>query len=186
MLQNKPLLFSIIAILAGLRFLVWPYLDYADAQHQRLLTLTEREVKSSALLEQKATLENVLHQQHIKTERLLKDIPVTHDTQAYRLGLQTGLQQLAAQQGSQLVFFDWLGETDLAAFDVHRARINIRLKGRISNIVLTHAAIEQQFLHLSVISLTGNWRGELGRASEVELTMVLEADYRLGGSNEVD
>lgn len=179
MLQNKPLLLGIVALLLFVRFVAVPLQQHQQALHQQLDALTKRLQRSEALLQQQQQLELHQAEQQQQLSQILKPFPVVSSSSQYRLQLQQQLQQLAAAQGASVTFFDWLSDTPLQVFNMQRGRISLRIKGTAANVMLLQAQIEQQFPHFMLRDLRSSWRGDLNQRSEIELTLLFEADYRL-------
>ena len=183
MLRNKPLLLAILAILVLARFVLVPLQQQQQAQYQQLDALTKRLQRSEALLEQKQTLESLQAEQQQQLSQLLQPFPLVANSSQYRLQLQQQLQKLAAAQGVSVTFFDWLSDTPLQVFNLQRGRVSLRIKGTAANVMQLHTQIEQQFPHFMLRDLRSSWRGDLNQFSEIELTLLFEADYRLQGAS---
>jgi hypothetical protein len=179
MLNNKPLLLGIILLLAGLRFIIVPWMDYQDEQKQQLETLTKRLVRSEALVEFRTELTEQKQLQDTAVTRLLADLQQSPSTEQYQLEFQQQMQQLLESNNVSLLLFDWLSDTDLKAFNAHRARVSLRFEGTIADIVKTHLLLEQKYPSLLIRDLNTSWRGGLSKESRVAVTMMLESDYRV-------
>lgn len=179
MLNNKPLLLGIILLLAGLRFIIVPWMDYQDEQKQQLETLTKRLVRSEALVEFRTELTEQKQLQDTAVSKLLTGLQQSPSTEQYQLEFQQQMQQLLESNKVSLLLFDWLSDTDLKTFNVHRARINLRFEGTIADIVKTHLVLEQNYPSLLIRDLNTSWRGGLSKESRVTVTMMLESDYRV-------
>ncbi|MEH8015825.1 hypothetical protein MN202_01150 [Rheinheimera muenzenbergensis] len=179
MLQNKSLLIGTIVVLALLRFVLLPLQQHQQELYQQLEGLNKRFQRSEALLQQQQQLQLLQAEQQQQLTQLLLPFPKVSSSSQYRLQLQQQLQQLAAAQGAAVTFFDWLSETPLQVFNLHRGRISLRIKGPAAKVMLVHALIEQQYPHFIQRDIRGSWRGSLTAQSEVELTLLFEADYQL-------
>ncbi|WP_134053933.1 hypothetical protein [Rheinheimera aquimaris] len=179
MLRNKPLLLTILAILVLARFVLVPLQQQQQAQYQQLDALTKRLQRSEALLQQKQKLELLQTEQQQYLDQLLQPFPVAANSSQYRLQLQQQLQKLATAQGASVTFFDWLSDTPLQVFNLQRSRVSLRVKGTAANVMLLHTQIEQQFPHFMFRDIKASWRGVLNQQSEIELTLLFEADYLL-------
>ncbi len=179
MLNNKPLLIGIILLLAALRFLIVPWMDYQDEQKQQLETLTKRLVRSEALLEFKDQLYQQKDQQDIVVGQFTDQLEQSTSVQQYQLELQQRLQQLIETRNAKMELFDWLSDSDLKAFSMHRARINLRFTGQLSDVIALHLMIEQQYPHAQILDLNTSWTGDLTKGRNLNVTMLIEADYRV-------
>lgn len=179
MLNNKPLLIGIVLLLAALRFLIVPWMDYQDEQRQQLETLTKRLVRSEALLEFKEQLYQQKDKQDIVVAKFTGKLEQSASVQQYQLELQQRLQQLIENKNAKLELFDWLSDSDLKALNMHRARINLRFTGQLSDVIGIHLMIEQQFPFAQILDLNTSWIGNLGKGRNVTVTMLIEADYRV-------
>lgn len=182
MLQNKPLLLGLIAVLAFIRFAVLPWHDYQQSQYQQLAAVSKRLQRSEALLQQQQQLLQWQQQQQQQLDALLAPYPLVSSAADYRLQLQQQLQQLSAGNNVSVTYFDWLSDTPLEVFDLIRGRMSLRLQGPAGNIMQVHSQLEQQFSHFILRDIKGSWRGELSPQSDIELSLLIEADYRLQGS----
>lgn len=179
MLQNKPLLLSIIGLLALIRFVLLPLHQHQQVLYQQLESLNKRLQRSEALVQQQQQLQLLQSEQKQQLTVLLQPFPKVSSSSQYRLQLQQQLQQLAAGHGAAVTFFDWLSDAPLQVFNIQRARISLRITGPAANVMQAHAMIEQQYPHFIQRDLRGSWRGSLTPQSEVELTLLFEADYQL-------
>jgi hypothetical protein len=179
MLQNKTLLLALLAVLVFIRFGIVPWHAYQQQQYQQLDAVTKRLQRSQALLQQQQQLQQWQAQQQQEVSALLAPYPMVSSASDYRLQLQQQLQQLAAANSVSVTFFDWLSDTPLQVFNLVRGRISLRLQGPAGNIMLVHSLIEQQFSHFNLRDIKANWRADLNAQSDVELSLLIEADYCL-------
>lgn len=179
MLRNKAALIGLVLILVVIKFILLPLQQAQQNLHQELAGLNKRLHRSQALVEQKDMLQQWQSTQQQELQTLLQPFPEVTAAAKYRLTLQQQLQQVAAENQVSVTFFDWLTDTPLEVFDLHRGRISLRVEGNASNIMQLHLKLEQQFPHFSMRDIRATWRGELGRASRIELNLLIEVDYRL-------
>ncbi len=179
MLNNKPLLIGIILLLAALKFLIVPWMDYQDEQKQQLETLTKRLVRSEALLEFKDQLYQQKDKQDTAVAQFTDKLEQSVSVQQYQLEFQQRLQQLIETKNAKLELFDWLSDADLKAFNIHRARINLRFTGQLSDVMAIHLMIEQQFPYAQILDLNTSWVGDLTKGRNLSVTMLIEADYQV-------
>jgi hypothetical protein len=180
MLNNKPLLLGIILVLAGLRFIIVPWMDLQDEQKQQLETLTKRLVRSQVLVEHRAELNELKDRQDLVVNQLLRGMRTSPSTAEYQLEFQQQMQQLLESNNVNLLLFDWLSDTDLKAFNAHRARVSLRFDGAVADVVKTHLMLEQNYPGLLIRDLNTSWRGGLSKESKITVTMMLESDYVVG------
>lgn len=178
MLQNKPLMLGIVALLVFLRFVLVPWQAYQEELHQQLDALSKRLQRSEALLSQQQQLNESQAQLQQQLTTLLQPFPAVEAAAQYRLQLQQQLQQLAAEHQVSVTFFDWLSDTPLNVFNLQRARINLRLQGNAASVMAVHLLLEQRYTHFIIRDLRGSWRGAISPDSQVEFTLLIEADYR--------
>ena len=179
MLQNKPLLLAIVAVLALLRFVVVPLQQQQQDLYQQLEVLSKRLQRSESLLQQQEQLQSSYTAAQQQLEKLLQPFPVVASGSQYRLTLQQQLQQLASANNASVTFFDWVSDTPLPVFNLQRGRVTLRIRGTAANVMQLHAQIEQQFPHFISRDTRSSWRGSLTPQTDVELTLLFEVDYRV-------
>ncbi|MBU1311529.1 MAG: hypothetical protein KKE30_18560 [Gammaproteobacteria bacterium] len=176
MARNKLLIF-VLGLLLVLRFVLVPWLDWQDEQATKLRTLTKQLVRSEALLEAR---EDVLKQSGNASQRaevLKSGLIKTTDAAQYRIEFQQELQKKLDSMNVQLASFEWMSDQDLRVFSIQRGRINLRLQGKLADIVLAHGMLELDYPGLQIRDLRAIWQGPLNVYSVVELQMLSELDY---------
>lgn len=179
MLRNKTALISLVIVLVVIKFGLLPLQQAQQDLHQQLTGLDKRLQRSQNLLQQTDTLQQWQSSQQQQLQQLLQPFPQVASAAQYRLLLQQQLQQLAAANNVSVTFFDWLTDTPLGVFSLQRGRISLRLEGDAANIMLLHLKLEQQFPHFVLRDIRASWRGALSPGSRIELTLLIEADYRV-------
>ena len=182
MLRNKIALISLVVILVVIKFILLPLQQTQQDMHTQLEGLNKRLLRSQALLAEKDTLLQWQSTQQQQLQKLLLPYPEVTNAAQYRLTLQQQLQQLAADNRVSVTFFDWLTDTPLDVFNLHRGRISLRVEGDAGSIMQLHLKLEQQFPHFSLRDVRATWRGGLERGSRIELNLQLEVDYKLAGA----
>lgn len=179
MLQNKPLLIALVALLAVVKFVLLPLQQQQQALYQQLESSTKRVQRSEALLAEKETLLQWQSRQQQELQQLLQPFPLVDSAAQYRLQLQQQLQQLAAANQVSVTFFDWLTDTPLQVFNLQRSRISWRVEGDASKVMQLHLQLEQQFPQFMLRDVKATWRGDLSHSSRIELNLLIEIDYKL-------
>lgn len=181
MLQNKWLL-AVVALLAIVKFLLLPLRQMQQEQYQLLDSLTKRVQRSHALLSEQEPMKQWASEQQLQLQLLLQPFVSVDNAAQYRLTLQQQLQQLATSHGVTIMLFNWVSDTPLAVFDLHRGRVNLQLEGEAAHIMQMHLQLERQYPQFISRDLKANWRGDLSNKSRVELQLLLEVDYQLAGA----
>lgn len=179
MLQNKPFWLGLVLLLAGIKFVLLPLIQLQQDNYNELEGLSKRVQRSEALLADKDQLQQWQVTQQQQQQQLMLPFPVVDGATQYRLVLQQQLQQLAAENGVSVTFFDWLTDTPLQVFNLQRGRLSWRVEGDASQIMQLHVQLEQQFPHFILRDVKASWRGDLNPGSRIELNLLIEVDYKL-------
>lgn len=181
MLQNKWLL-AVVGLLAAVKFLFLPLQQLQQEQYQLLDSLTKRVQRSEALLSEQQALQQWASAQEHQLQQLLQPFNQVDNAAQYRLMLQQQLQQLASSYDVTITLFNWVSDTPLSVFNLHRGRVTLQLEGEAANIMQMHLQLEQRYPQFISKDLKANWRGELSNKSRIELQLLLEVDYLLAGA----
>ena len=165
MQRNKLILIAVMTTLLLIKFVLLPLQQKQQDLHQELTVVSKQLQRSKALVEQ-------------ELQKLLQSFPEVVSTSQYRLALQQQFQKLALDNAVSVTFFDWLTDTPLDAFNIHRGRVSLRVDGNASKVMQLHLMLEQ-FPHFSLRDIRASWRGDLSRDRRIELNLLIEVDYRL-------
>lgn len=126
-MTNQTKLLVLLVVLAFLRFAVVPFLDYQAQSKEQLELLTQQLDKAEQLMNSKEQLQ----QARLASEtqfNLLREVFFKDENSAqFRLNQQQFIQQQLQTFNTEVNFFDWLGQKELAddQIEVHQARIII-------------------------------------------------------------
>ena len=141
---------GIALLLAGLRFLLVPWIQSQSVQSERLQTLTAKLDRSQSLTGNSEAI-NRTH------DRLVKDLESIRgrfleapDAQGFKLDAQRQINQIASSIGLKVALFDWLldGTEDDAGLAYGRAKF--RIEGSLRDVIRLHGEIEGQLRSAAV------------------------------------
>lgn len=143
-------LFGVALLLAGLRFLIVPWMQFQSVQSEQLQALTAKLDRSQSL---KGNGE-IIERTH---DRLVKDVesirgrfPEASDAQGFKLDAQRQLNQIASSIGLKVTLFDWLIDGKEENSGLAYGRAKFRIEGSLRDVIRLHGEIEGQLRSTAV------------------------------------
>ncbi|MFN6262859.1 MAG: hypothetical protein ACK4XG_08615 [Chromatiaceae bacterium] len=178
MLNNKPLLFALIIILASLQFVWLPWYEMQQAAIEEASVVTAKVTKYEAVQGAAEPIKQSLIDTKEAYEKQMTLLLQGQDGQSFSLQMQQDINEKIASAGLQMEFFTWGGQADLAEAGIVRGQFSVRVTGALANIAAFGTALEQQ-TGLRVISMHFDWRGFAEPDKKANTTFNIEILYRL-------
>ena len=182
--SRRRLLVGLVAVLAGLRFVVVPWIAAQNEQREGLEALTRRLDRSEGVVRNRSAIEATQKQLAARAEALRAQFPAAANPDEFRLAEQRRIGELARRLGVTVQVFDWIleGEDTAAGLKFGRARVN--LEGPLPSLIRAHAALESGSPNGFVRDLRLNLAAPADGPSTVRATasLVIDLYFRAGKS----
>ncbi len=173
--QQKKTLIVILVVLAALRFMGVPFLDYQAQQITRLELTSQQLERASRLLNSNIDDEKV-QQLQTKLQEIENSYMVHTGTSEFRLIAQRQIQNMVGDYGVQIDLFDWLTQREVMANYLYTHQARIILQGNTENVVQAQLAMQEQIQGVKVLEFAlQEQSGGYGRMPSAKLTLLLEA-----------
>lgn len=182
MLKNKPLLLAVLAILMLLKFVVQPWYT---AQAEKLDELAVTSKRLSKVLALQYTEKPMLEELTLLKQQLSsldQQLPVATTSKDMSLQVQNSWQDVFAAENVQVEMFNWVGEREVSAPGYHVGRVQLRLSGKLHQLMLATTLLQKKFPSASVEVSKVNQSSGLQMSSATELSLTIDFVYRLGES----
>lgn len=182
MLKNKPLLLVVLAILILLKFVVQPW--YA-AQADKLDELAVTSKRLSKVLALQHTEKPMLEELALLKQKLAtldQQLPVAVTSKEMSLQVQNSWQDVFAAEHVQIEMFNWVGEREISAPTYFVGRVQLRLSGKLHQLMLATTVLQQRFPSASIEVNKLNQSSGLQITSATEQHLTIDFVYRLGES----
>jgi hypothetical protein len=179
--QRARLLLGIAAVLAGLRFVVVPWIGSQDEARDQLQVLTQRLDRSEGVLQNRDAILSARDQLAAANEAARAHFPVAASVDAFRLDAQQGMAALAAANGLKLSLFDWLLDGAAGEAGLAFGRVRMQADGPPRDLARLHAALEAQLPHVAIREVQLSSARPVGGVGEGNpaLTLVADVYFRL-------
>jgi hypothetical protein len=138
---NQTKLLLLLAVLAVLRFVLVPVLDYQAETKVQLELVTQQLDKAEQLMHSKEQLQQAKVASEEQLGRLSQVFLKDDNAAQFRLNQQQFIQQQVQQFQTEVSFFDWLGQTQLSRgqIEVHQARVT--LEGNFTDLMQAYTDV---------------------------------------------
>ncbi len=181
MLNNKPLLYSLILVLASLQFIWVPWYDAQQTSIEEAVVLTTKLAKHEAVQGAADQISQSLGQTEEVYAQQMALLLQGQDEQSFALQIQQSINDKIAASGLELEFFTWGGQTSLPDNTAARGQFTVRVTGAFKDIAKFGTGLEQQ-TGLKIVSMHFDWRGFAEPDKKTNTTFNIEILYRLGSS----
>lgn len=140
-MTNQSRLLVLLVVLVMLRFVVVPFLDYQAETKEQLELLTQQLDKAEQLMRSKEQLQQAKKASEQQLKQLSELFYKEENSAQFRLNQQQFVQQQLHAFQTEVSFFDWLGQKQLAdgQIEVHQARII--LQGSFSDLMRAYTEV---------------------------------------------
>lgn len=180
-MKNKKGLLLVLSILLVCRFVLVPWYQQQQAQAEQLQVITKRLETAAALQAASDKLLDAYDEVTLRDAELHAQFPLISSSQQYRLQLQQNIQQLAEQHQLSINLFDWLADNPVVGTKVQQAMLSIRLSGRVDDLALFNAALEQRD-NMAVVETNITARRAFRAADDLNLHLVIQVYFIVGES----
>ena len=170
LIKNKPLMLSVVAILAGMKFVIMPIVEWQDEKISVMHRQETQLNKGLTLLEGKETLVSSLTALSKKREALSKELlGEDQNATSYQLRVQKVINTLIEKNDLRARNSNWLTPLDKGGIEEHR--LELSFSGKQKNFIQFLLDIEQQKPKIAVYELTSGisnmatQRGNLGNVN---------------------
>lgn len=177
--MNKPLLISLVLALVGIKFVIVPWLEYQQSQHDLLVASTKRLQRAESLVANTGQLDQVSKSVNEHVDNILARIPSTTGSEQYRLHFQQNLQKNIEKNGVSLESFEWVGDTQVVSPDIYQASVSMQLKGKAADIALLMAEFEVDRADLKVTDMTVTSRKPITLSEDINAAFLIQATYKV-------
>jgi len=141
-LDNKPLLITLIAFLAALKFILVPTLEWQEQKVIDIEKKAKRVAKGERLLTDEDELDAQLSQLTKKVTSIRKlVISEQPDAVQYQLSIQEEVEKLLSKSGLAIKRTSWLNPKKYASYEEQRMEVTIN--GTVKQLMQAMIAIEQ-------------------------------------------
>lgn len=179
--RRTQLLLGVAAVLAGLRFIVVPWVDSQNDARDRLQVLTQRLDRSVGVAQNREAILAARQQLQEANAQAHERFPAAESVDAFRIQGQRRMAAVAAAAGLKLNLFEWLLDGQDPAAALAFGRVRLQVEGAPRDLARLHASLEGQLPHVAVreVQLTAP-RGVAGPADgKATLTLVADVFFRL-------
>lgn len=153
MLNNKPLLLGILAVLALIRFALLPVVEWQNSQVNELERSKTQLAKGLQLLEQKSELQEIegrlLERNRVLSSKLLFNEPNANRMQ---LTIQKQLDELMAKHNLEARNTNWLTPLPLGQTEEHR--LELSLSGKVEDFINFTLEVENESPRLAIVQFS--------------------------------
>ncbi len=174
--RNRWLL-GIAAVLAAVRFIIIPWIDFQAVEAEKLAVLTKRLDRATGVVQNQQLIAKTLAQVKSSTLKARARFPQAEDRQSFRLSAQQEVSDLIGAAGLNVKLFEWVmdGRAEDAHLEYSRARIQI--EGALRQVVSTQAALEGKFPNMFVRELTVTSGTRISAPDDSLVYMILVVDF---------
>lgn len=180
MSSRVRLLLVLVAVLAGIRFVVVPWTEAQADTHDRLFAITRQLDRAAALVETGDELATRRDALAGVVAELAARAPFASPGSEHRVQVQRELRGVIESAGLQLQVFEWVLDGEAEAAGLVFGRVRLQLVGSLRNLAAAHVGIEAGLPHAFVRELLVNVRrgGQLDTSANA--IMELDLYYRSG------
>ena len=162
LLSNKPLLLSVVAVLAAIRFVLVPFIEW---QNEKLSVLNRQEmqlIKGLELLASRESLDEELSRLRNERNSLGGDfLGNDADATSYQLRVQKLINSLLEKNNLKSRNTNWLAAVDKGSLEEHK--IEVSFSGKQKDLIQFLLDVEQQKPKIAVYELSGGISGMVAR-----------------------
>ncbi len=154
--MNEPryrVLLALALALAGLRFLVVPWLEHQGERRDALQVLTQRLDRSEGLVEARDTILKQSSTLTAAAQAARTRYPVALNSDEFRLLAQQQFSALAQDSGIIITVFDVLLEGEQKEANLKFVRVRLQVEGALNRLARFHGEIEGRMPHALLQSL---------------------------------
>lgn len=148
-------LLLVVAVLAGLRFVLVPWLDAQGQKREEVQVLTQRLDRSESLLANKALIKESDKSLGARLSAVRARFPIHSSAETFRLDMQPRIGEIASLNGMTINVFTWVldGEVEKSELRFVRARVQLtgsmraladfqgQLEGDLPNLLVREVAV---------------------------------------------
>ncbi|WP_258807320.1 hypothetical protein [Pseudidiomarina sp. CB1] len=184
MSSSQQRLLVIAGLLAAIQFLVLPFIEFQNQQHDELALLQQRLTRSEQLLENSDALNKAWETVTANEAALLEAIPAASDKTMHRIAVQGEIQNIARANEITVDEFNWLTDARFVSDTVEVQRVKIRLQGSASQVAKTQVELTQKlpsirFVDVNLTPYNTRSRGSAAaKEPQVRIELLLEVATR--------
>jgi hypothetical protein len=174
---RKQLLIGVALVLAGIRFLIMPWLDSQADTREQLEVLTNRLDRSTGVVLNREAITTTLAKLEKANSADRARFPLSEDAESFRLEAQQRVTGVVETQGMRIDVFDWIldGPPDATGFGFVRGRINFT--GDMRSLALLLGALEGELPNMVVREALYNFVNPVFGNGEYRASLTLVADF---------
>lgn len=181
MLNNKPLLYTLLIILASLQFIWLPWYEAQQSTIDEASVLTAKLAKHEAVQGAADNIVQSLSQIKTAYEQQMDLLLLGEDEQSFSIEIQQKISEKIAAFNLQMDFFTWSGQASIADTSVARGQFTVRVTGTLVDVAKFASQLEQQ-TGLRIVSMHFDWNGFAAPDKKTNTTFNIEILYRMGSS----
>ena len=178
--DRKMVLLALAAILAAVRFVLWPWLDAQGAARDELRVLTQRLDRSLGVIQNRQSI--------VRSEAALaknvadarKIFPEFSSADVFKLETQQQVAALVSGAGLTVSSFAWIVEGKAPSGVLAYGRARLQIGGELGKLASVHGELETRFPGLRIREINMLGEGPIGNpaSASANLNVVFDAFYR--------
>jgi len=174
--RNRLLLMLAIG-LAGIKFLVLPWIEQQAAAAERLAVLTQRLDRSTGVVQNRESIRKAVDEVEKSTITARTRFPDEPDVEGYRLGVQQNIGSAGTTAGVTLKAFEWIVDGEVKPARLVYSRARVQFEGGFRNLVTLQANLESRYPNMVIRELNLSSSAMIGAPDESLASLTLVADF---------
>ncbi|TKB53949.1 type 4a pilus biogenesis protein PilO [Ferrimonas aestuarii] len=174
LLENKPLLYTLIGSLAFCRFVAVPVFEWQQQQLNDISSLQSRLQKSAVLAENATSYETSVTELKAANEQMASSFVAAGEALPSQLSVQKQLESIAKRNGVDLRSINWLPVRSENGVNLLTAKLVIR--GKSSDVIGMHLDLSRFSKVSEIVKFElqmRSWSGGSGTKMNAEIDMVI-------------
>jgi len=180
--SRRNTLIAVALVLAVLQFLVVPWIASQSEARERLQVLTNRLVRSQAVLENKVAIQSAERTMIAEASKTTDRFPQFQTVDTFRLEMQPKIVGVATANGLTVTSFSWLIDGKVEGSGLQFARARVQWAGSARSLATVQAQLETGFPNLFIrdvgVAGVGGGPGVNVPDAGASLTLVIDLYFR--------
>lgn len=172
--STQKVLISIMSLLLLVKFFWLPWQDWQSALIEELQLKEKQLNKMHVMLANKQNVGNVAEDLNSQLSGIRQYIYRNNDNSRFKIQIQEKMQSLASEYNLRVAQFSWI-DSGLLIDGVVRETLDLRLSGKVADLVRFHSTIESEQKSHSIVYFNFNFpRAKLGTPSSFSGNLRIE------------
>lgn len=154
--SRGQVLLAIAAVLASVRFGLFPLIEWQDDWRENLVVLTNRLDRSVGVVANRDAIVKSEAALEAANAKLRARFPKSEDADAFRLEAQKSITDLIVSQGATVSMFDWILDGEESRSGLRYARARIQAQGGNRALARALARMEGNYPNAVLLDVLGN------------------------------